>query len=262
MPGTQMIISGQGPLFIGDFDAATGRAASGYLKNVVSVGCANRVLKTSPSREIKKIKESCTGQRLDLTTITKGKSLGVEIQMSQFDKDMLSMALYGTASVVSGATVTAEVFPAVAVGDFVHLKHPGVSSVILKDSAGSPATLTAGTHYSVDGAAHGRIKILNLASFIQPFKADYTYAAYANIAAFTAASVTKGIIFDGVNTANNNSPVRVFIPKIDFDPTDSYDWLNDEESTITIKGSALYIAELASDTSYGPFMRVDALPST
>jgi hypothetical protein len=220
------------------------------------------VLKTSPSREIKKLKESCTGQRLDLATLTKSKSLAVEIQMMQFDKDMLAMALYGSAAVVSGSTVTGEMFPTVAVGDYIHLKHPGVSSVVVKDSAGSPATLTAGTHYSVDSANHGRIKILNLAAYTQPFKADYTYAAYSNIAAFTSASVQKGIIFDGVNTANNNSPVRVFVPKVDWDPTDSYDWLNDEESTITLKGTALYVAELASDGSYGPFMRVDALPST
>jgi hypothetical protein len=262
MSGTPMIYSGQGPVYIGEFDAVNGKAASGYLKNVQAVGCAASVLKTSPTVNKKTIKESCSGQRLPLAKITTEKMLGVELTMQQFDRDMLAMALYGAAAVVAGSTVTGEVFPTVAVGDFVHLKHPGVSSVALKDSAGSPATLTAGTHYSVDSANHGRIKILNLASFVQPFKADYTYAGYSNIPAFTLASVTRGIILDAVNTADANKPVRVMIPKVDFDPTSGFDWLTDEEAPITLTGSALYVAELASDGSYGPFMRVDALPST
>lgn len=258
----QMIISGQGPVFLGDFDATNGKAAQGYLTNLQKIGCGNRVLKTAFSRETKLLKESCSGQRLDLAELQTGKSGEVELQLFQFDRAMLSMALFGTLATKTGASVTNEAMPTVAVGDYVHTKHPKISTVVVKDSTGSPLTLTAGTDYTVDSADHGRIKILNLGAYVQPFKVDYAYASYANIAAFTAASVVKGIVFDGVNTADANKPVRCIIPRVSWGPTEGFDWLSDEEVTLSLKGRMLYVSELASDAEYGPFMRVDALGIT
>lgn len=262
MAGQQFIYSGQGPILLGDFDATNGKAASGYMTNLRKVSCVSSVLKTTMQVEKKKIKESCSGQRLTKYNLLKTKGGGVELTLHEFDRDAMAMALYGTAVVVASGTVTGETFPTVAVGDTVMLKHPNVSSVVVKDSAGSPATLTSGTHYTPPSAApnHGDIEIVNLASYVQPLKADYSYAGYSNIVAMSANNVIKGLVFKGINTGDGNKPVRLMIPKIDWDPSD-YDWLGDEESPLTLKGEMMYVAELASDGSYGPFMRVDALPS-
>lgn len=250
-----MILNSQGPIYMGVYDATNGKAPSGYLTGLVSVGCANSELSTSLTRSTKKIKESCSGQRLDLTEIETEKSGEVVLTMTSFDKKMLATALFGTHTNITGSTVTAEAFPTVAVGDFVSLKYTDVSSVVIKDSAGTPATLTLGTHYEITSAGHGIIKILNLAAFTQPLKADYSYAAQGNITAFTSVGVERGIIYQGLNT-NDNKQYRVVIPRVSFALDGKLDWLSNEEVSITLKGSMLYVEPYASDTVQGPFMRV------
>lgn len=256
----QMVFAGQGPLFMGDYDATLGNAAQGYLVNLKRIGCGNRTLKISTSRDKGKVKESCSGQALTLKTWTKGQEANVSLEMVQFSRDEMAIGLYGTSTSVTGSTVTGETMPTVAVGDYVHTKYPGVSSVVVKDSAGTPATLVAGTDYLLDSAEHGRIQILSLGSYVQPFLTDYTYAAHGRVTAFTGAATRKGIIFDGVNVAEGNAPVRVIIPLIDFDPTKDFNWLSQDEVTLALEGEILYADALSTDSVWGPFFKVDALP--
>lgn len=253
-----MIYSGQGPVFVGDFDATNGTAAQGYLVNMKRIGCGTRTLKTSFSQETSKVKESCSGQRLTQAILEKGKEANISLEMHDFDRAMLAMAMYGTSSLTLAGTVTAEVFPPVAAGDVVHTKHPKISSLVVKDSNATPATLVAGTHYTLDSADHGRVNILDVTGLTLPLKADYAHAEYGNIAAFSATSVVKGVLMDVLNTADG-SKARVIIPKVKFAPTKDFNWLGDDEAVLTLEGEMLYVAELAADGDYGPFMRVDGL---
>jgi hypothetical protein len=253
-----MIFSGQGPIFVGDFDPVNGTAAQGYLVNMKKIGCGNRTLKTSFKQDTKKVPESCSGQRLTKTILETGKEASISLEMVDFDRPMLAMAMYGTSALKPAGTVTAEAFPTVAAGDVVHTKHPKISSLVIKDSSAAPVTLTLGTHYTVDSADHGRINILDVATLTQPLKADYAYAAYGNIAAFNATSVVKGLIMDVINTADG-SKSRVTIPKIKFSPTKDFNWLGDDEAVLSLDGEMLYVDELSADGDYGPFMRVDGL---
>lgn len=255
-----MIYSGQGPISMGDFDPVNGTAAQGYLTKMRRIGCGNRTLKTSFKQDTKKLKESCSGQRLTIATLETGKEASIALEMADFDREMLAMAMYGTTALTAAGNVTSEVFPTVAVGEVVHTKHPKISSVVLKDSTATPATLVAGTHYKLDSADHGRINIISVAGLTQPIKVDYAHDAYGNIAAFNKSSVVKGLIFDGINTADG-SKVRVIIPRIKFSPTKDFDWLGDAEATLSLEGEVLYVAELAEDGDYGPFMRVDGMSS-
>jgi hypothetical protein len=256
----QLVFAGQGPIFMGDYDATNGQAAQGYLTNLKRIGCGNRTLKIALSREKGKVKESCSGQALTLKTWTKGQEAMITLEMVQFSRDELAIALYGTSASVAGSTVTNEQMPTVAVGDYVHTKHPGISSYVLTDSAGTPATLVEGTHYEIDSAAHGRVKILSLGAFTQPFKQAYAHSAYGRVTAFTGAATRKGIIFDGVNVAEGNDPVRVIVPLIDFDPTKDFNWLSQDEVTLALEGEILYADALVNDTAFGAFFKVDALP--
>lgn len=256
----QMVFSGKGPLFLGDYDATNGLAAQGFLTNLKRVGCGNRSLKISMSREKGTVKESCSGQGLTLKTWTKSQAANVSLEMVQFSRDELALGLYGTSASVTGASVTAEAFPTLAALDYVHTKYPGISSVVLKDSAGTPATLVENTDYKIDSAPHGRIQILALGAYTQPFKVDYAYATHGRVTAFTGAATRKGLIFDGINVAESNAPVRVIIPLIDFDPTKDFNWLSDDEVTLALEGEILYAADLATDSAWGPFFKVDALP--
>lgn len=248
-----MIYNGQGPIFMGDFDEATGKLIS-----VQKIGCGNRVLKLTQSRSTEKIKESCSGSRATLAEYETEKDMQVSLEMQEFDRKMLAMALYGDTALVTGAAVGSgdpEVMPLMAVGDYYHTDHPFVSLVTIKDSDTVPATLVADTDYVVEDADHGAIKILNIGSYVQPFKAEYTYASYGNIAAFAKTGVFKGIIFDGKSTVDNKQ-VRVFIPRISFGPTSEFDWLGEQAASLKLDGSALYNAQLANDPLFGGFARI------
>ena len=253
-----MNFSGQGPIYMGDYNETTGKIENGYIVSAKKIGCANRTLKTSFSQEITKIKESCSGQSLTMATFETGKEATVSLEMADFDREMLATAMYGTSALVTGSTVTGETFPTVAVGDTVHTKHPKISSVVVKDSAGTPATLVLGTDYTMDSSDHGRINILNIGAYVQPFKADYTFASYGNLTAFTSTSVVKGLIFDFINRVDGTKG-RVIIPKIKFSPTSEFNWLSDEEAVLSLEGEILYSAALTGDGTYGSFMRIDGI---
>lgn len=248
-----MIYAGQGPIYIGDFNATTLN-----IDNEVAVGCGNRTLKLAMSRETQEIKESCSGQRLTLAEYETSKSANATLELAQFDKDMLAMALYGAAAAVTGSTVTAETLPTMVAGGIYHTKHPKISSVVVKDSAGSPATLVAGTDYRVDDADYGRLVILNLGSFTQPFKVDYAYAAYSKIKPFSVAAPVKALRFDGVSTVDN-SKVRVVLPKIQFSPTSEFNFLGDEAAVLSLEGKLLYPGIALNDPVLGNFGSVDLL---
>lgn len=248
-----MIYAGQGPIYIGDFNATTLN-----IDNEVAVGCGNRSLKLAMSRETLEIKESCSGQRLTLAEYETGKSANATLELAQFDKDMLALALYGTAAAVTGATVTAETMPTMVAGGIYHTKHPKISSVVVKDSAGTPATLVANTHYRVDDADYGRIVILDLATFTQPFKVDYAYAGYSKIKPFSVAAPVKALRFDGVSTVDG-SKVRVILPKIQFSPTTEFNFVGDEAAVLTLEGKLLYPGISLNDPVLGNFGSIDLL---
>lgn len=251
-----MILVSQGPIYVGDYDPVNGKAASGFLVNLKKIGCANSELSMSLSSSTKPVKESCSGNKLTIAEIETDKTAEVTLAMADFDKRMLATALAGTLTEVTGSTVTGETFPTgVAVGHTVQLKYVDVSSVVIKDSAGVPATLVAGTDYAVEDAKNGLISILNLGTYVQPLKADYSYAAQPNIAVFNSANLEKGIVFSGMNTQDGKK-YRVTIPRARLALDGNMSFLSTEETTLTLKGSMLYVANYSTDPLWGPFARV------
>ena len=84
--------------------------------------------------------------------MVKQKSATVNLTIEEFTKENLALALYGNHVTGAGGSVTDEPLggPMPVVGDRYFLAHPKVAAVVLVDSAATPATLTAGTHYTVD----------------------------------------------------------------------------------------------------------------
>ena len=240
--------SGQGKVYIAVASAGT----PGVFRHVGNCPALNVQLET----DVLEHKESTSGQRLTDLRLIRGKSAKFSFTIEEFDKDNLAAALYGAQSTISGSTVTNESFPTVAVGDFVRLVKPDVSSLVVTDSAGTPATLTLGTHYEITSAAHGTVKILNLASFTQPFKAAYTYGAVVNINMLTQGFSDRWLKFDGLNTVDSNAPVLVELYKCNFDPAKQIDFIADDIMKFDLEGGALYDSTKASDTVLGQFGRI------
>jgi hypothetical protein len=193
--------SGQGKVYIAPATAGV----PGAFRYVGNVPILNVALET----DVLEHKESTSGQRLTDLRIIRGKSSKFSFTLEEFNKDNLALALYGAASSIAGSTVSAETFPTVAVGDYVRLVHPDVSSLVITDSAGTPATATLGTHYEITSAKHGTVKILSLGAFTQPFKAAYTYATRTNVNMLTQGFTDRWVKFDGLNTVDSNRPVLV-----------------------------------------------------
>lgn len=255
-PSTQMIWTGQGPVQIGTFDMTRGRADQAYLVDVYRVGCGNSSLTTNVSRETRELRETCSGQRMTLKQFETGKSMAVSLSMFQFSGRSLAAALFGEAIEKASGTVTGEVLPELAAGDYVNLRYPKASSIVISDSADpTPAVYVKDTHYAEDDAAHGRLRLIaHPAGHVEPLTVDYAYGASVNIRAFSRTSVERGIIFNGVN--QDGQKARLIIPRTSLALDGDFGWIAEEEATLTLSGQALFVSELETDTDYGGFARV------
>lgn len=242
-----MMFAGQGWPGFGDFDGTLYALA-----NERKVSCALSSLTLSMERETAEVKESCSGSRLTLVEYEKSKSLTVRLEMQQFDEEMLALALYGTVSTVTASTVTGETLPTMVAGGYYHTRHPKVSTVVVKDSATTPATLVAGTDYVIDSADFGRIKFLNLGSYVQPFEVDYAYAERKGIKPFAQSFVVKGLSFDGTSTVDG-SKVRIVLPRISLSPTSEFGLVGEDPTTLTLEGKVLLADVPANDPVLGAF---------
>lgn len=200
--------------------------------------------------------ESWSGQRLTSVRLAKAKKANFTLVLSALNKRNAALALQGTSTDVTGSTVTGEVLPTgLVANDVVALDYPRISTLVITDSNGTPATLTLGTHYSIDSALGGMVRFINVGSFTQPFKAAYAYAAHVNLAAFTLASVEKYMIFDGINTVDNEK-VRVKIFRCSFDPVSDLNLITDDLGNISLSGSILFDSVNYASANLGGFASV------
>lgn len=252
---TQYIWTGQGPIYMGKYDATNGVAAKAYMTEMLPIGCGNRTLQITPNIETETIAESCSGARAVLKEFTKSKEIQVALSMVQFDGSMLARALMATPATVASGTVTGESLGSPAAGETVFLSKAGATNVVIKDSAsGSPATLVKDTHYEITDADHGAIKILDMASFVPPLVADYENAGGINLPLLSAGNVEVSLAFTGLN--DDKQKIRILIPRMSLKLDGDFDWISDEASELTLTGQVLYAAELATNPDYNGFALV------
>lgn len=239
--------SGQGSLFSAKRDAATGKPL-GFLPvgNVPSLSLDIEVTKFEH-------KESESGSRaLDLTIVQEKKGK-FTFSLENVSAENLAIGLYGTTSKVASGTVAVGSPEVIAVpkdavaGMRFPLKHPKVTTVVVKDSAGT-TTYVEGTDYTVDGnngniilVAGGDI-LTDAAAAVGTtvdIKVSYSYGAYTNLEAFTqAVSPERYLRFEGLNTVDG-SRVLVDMYRAQFDPLTGYQLINEEIANVEMKGSLL-----------------------
>lgn len=202
-------------------------------------------------------KESYSGNRLTSAYLQKGTDVTIALTLNWANAENMVLGLYGTAIAVTAGTATDEVLPTgLVIGDVVALNHGGISTLVVKDSTGSPVTLTPGTDYSIESANGGTVKILNLGSFVQPFKASYAYTASADVTMFTSAPPERYLLLDGINTIDN-SPVRLRLYRTRFNPLTTLPLINDSFGTIELSGAVLFDNEAAVDSNLGGFGKIE-----
>ena len=253
----KMMWDGQGPVFLGKYDKAAGRPDMGNLVNVYQVGCGTSALTTSPKIETENINETCTGARAVLASRISSRELSVGLTAIQFDTRTLATAFYGTATSVAAGTVTDEpIAPGTAVGEYIFLRHPNVKNVVLTDTTGAPLVLD--THYVIEDAAVGRLRLIALPGTAKVATADYAFEAHAHFSIFKTGLVEMGVIFCGVNGKGQRA--RVTIPRINFSMGGDFSWIGDDNAELQLEGQALFASELQFHPQFAPgFGRVELI---
>ena len=214
-------------------------------------------LKLSLKTEVLEHFESQSGQRSLDHRMVKSKSATVSLAIEEFTKENLALALYGTHVATASGTVTDEPLGGVTpvVGDRYFLAHPKVSTLVVKDSAATPATLTLGTHYTAD-TDFGAIQFLDPSSFTAPFKASYGFGDVSEIGIFTQPLPERFLRLEGLNTAQGNARVLVELYRVAFDPLKELALISNEYNKFELEGALLADATKPYDAVLGQFGRI------
>jgi hypothetical protein len=159
------------------------------------------------------------------------------IVMNCFNADNWALATLGTKTNVVGNSVTNEVVTAYKDG-FVPLDKVGpYSGLVVTNTAGS-TTYVLDTDYTVQ---KGGIFILAAGAITdgQVLHVDYTWLAQQRIEGNTQATPLMEFVFDGLNEAENDKPVRLTAYKVKFGPAAQLSFISDEFGNLTIKGELL-----------------------
>ena len=214
-------------------------------------------LKLSLKTEVLEHYESQSGQRSLDHRMIKSKSATIMLAIEEFTKENLALALYGTHVATASGTVTDEPIGGATpvVGDRYFLAHPKVSTLVVKDSAGTPATLTLGTHYTAD-TDFGALQFLDTTGLTAPFKASYAFGDVSEIGIFTQPLPERFLRLEGMNTAQGNAPVLVELYRVAFDPLKELALISNEYNKFELEGSLLADSTKPYDAVLGQFGRI------
>jgi len=217
---------GQGKVFIGDRDAAGQPAGLVFVGNVSTASLTGNIDRSS------KI-ESVTGAGAVGASFIKGSKYAVSLALSSIKAAHLKEAIHGVVITKIGASVTDEAHIGY-LDKFIRLLHTNVSAVVVTDSSGT-TTYTKDTDYIEDLVA-GTIEILSTGTVTeaQALLVDYSYAAQTHITVLPN-NTEKYVMFDGINTADNNKKVRCEMFKTKFSPG-SLDLITDDSKDVTLEG--------------------------
>jgi hypothetical protein len=159
----------------------------------------------------------------DLKVVTKIAATG-KMVTSMHQADMLALFSFGGSLAVAGGSFLAgsNAFPSgITAGQRLPIPNgrKDISSLVIKDSAGSPVTLTLNTHYSIEDAAAGVIKFLNVGGFTQPFTAAGTEGAGTKVAMMTTRVYERWLLYKGINVADGDKSCILNAYKVQIDPT-------------------------------------------
>jgi hypothetical protein len=245
MSDENQLFSYQGYVYLG------GRGASGKILNPVWIGDAT--LQVAMEVQTAEHTEHFSGQRLPYGRMVTKKSANATLTLFEARPEALALALYANRVETAAGTASDEALPAdLSAGMHAALVHPMVSNLVITDSDGAPATLVEGVDYTLENAAGGLIKILDVGSYVQPFLASYDYEAVEQFGIYNEFPDERWVQMVGVNTLNG-SPVIVDLYRVRFDPANQLPLHNDEFGSFELSGSCLVDAMLAASGALGGF---------
>ena len=181
-------------------------------------------------------KESQSGFRAVDHVLVTGQTMTIGFTTDNLNADNLALAFKGAVQTVKGATVTDET-KTLAKGDTWQLQGGKITDLVITDNASQP--LVAGTDYLLD-ANFGRVTYISTSSSLtQPLKASYKFGDKTRIEFLSQPQGEYYLVFDGLNTAESNAPVKIEIYKAKINLDGSFDVINDEYGELQFTGQVL-----------------------
>ncbi|MGL5805954.1 MAG: hypothetical protein ACRC11_11005 [Xenococcaceae cyanobacterium] len=240
---------GQGRLFLSDRSTA-GQPTGGFrfLGNVPE-------LRIRTNTDQLKHQESYTGQRLTDLVIETTKEAMLMMTLESFTKENLAMALYGTATDIATATVSAETQTAIPGRSFPLSKINLTTFTSLTD-ASATTTYVSGTDYYVD-LKSGMVTIPSGSAIATEtvVKASYAAGASEQVSAYTSPNKEFWLRFNGLNSAESDSPVIIDVYRARFKPQDEWALIGDDLSSMSLEGDILYDSLQPESAATGKFFK-------
>jgi len=257
-----MYFSGQGHLYFG------ARVTGGLPQSLVWVGNVSALTIALETTKIEH-QESYSGSRLTDLLLETSKKSSMTATFEDWSAENLARVLRGTVNTGSVTPVVAELVPtlgalltnAAAVPVRVVAKGKNIGTITFVDSTGTPKVLVVNVNYRIISAAAGILEIYDITtgitgSLLEPLKLSYTPGASKNVALFTQAVTSYYMLFDGLNTADNNAAVIAEFYKVQIDPAAGIPLINSELGTFEMSGAVLLDGDRVSTDPFGQFGRI------
>lgn len=190
--------------------------------------------------------ESSSGERTEDLRLVQTKSVMWDATIEELTADNTAFVLNGTNHEIAGETVTDRSLGTVVVGKEIMLSAYNLTSVTVKDSAGTPAVV-ATNKYELD-ADFGTIVFNDVTGLTQPLKISYTSA---DITATTIASSDNDeymVFFKGINTVTGEK-VALELWRNVKEPESTMPLINEALASYSVSGRCL--SDLSKKNSPG-----------
>jgi hypothetical protein len=235
--------SGQGVVLLAERDPTTG-LPMGF----VPVGNVS-ALALSISTSVNEHKESHTGQRGTDLRLTNETKCALSMTMENFISANLALVSRGTETTVVGGSVVDQLIPAY-LGMVIGTGKIKLSAVTVKTA--TDTLLVSGTDYEVN-LDNGSIKLAAVITGVTngaDVKVSYTFATQKRVEGLTVGGKDLFMRFEGLNTAESNSPVLVEVFKMSTDPFKELALIGDDVQQFTLEGSVLSDSSRATGSKY------------
>lgn len=168
----------------------------------------------------------------------------------------LGVMLSSAVAVVAAGAATPETCSTVAVGDVIAPSAlPDPASILLKDSDAAPATLVLGTDYEFVAQNTGVMRILDLASYVQPLVIEYDQIDSKTIDPMSSLSDRYILYFAGDNQRNScrGEFERFYRARISEDQTREIHAAADSRTALQIPVTFTLDRDAGRDYSFGTF---------
>lgn len=201
--------------------------------------------------------ETFSGQRLQSARMRTATTVAISLVLRYGSAENLRLGLYSSLNNIVSAPVVDEALPSgLVANDRVVLARPaGITALSIRDSAATPATVPP-ANYSLENAAGGIVRLMNVTGFTQPLRASYTHEAFVRMPMFSAPPTERYFYLHGTDTVSAEK-VRCALYRVLFNPISELALLNDTFGEITLEGTALFDATAALDASLGGFGFLD-----